>query len=248
MKPYLILATALALSATAAFAADGTFDRTLSVSGNPVVSVSTGSGYIHVSPGSGSQIHVVGHVHVHSNWGGSGDEESRVKQIVANPPIEQSGNTVTIGAYHGDSDLFRNVSIDYDVILPRTSELQAHSGSGDLQINNIEHTVAAGTGSGSIHLTGVSSGLRASTGSGSIEVAGNPTADWRISTGSGSVAVTPDPSAHFNLEATTGSGSVHADRQIAMQGDFTHHHVTGTVNGGGPTVHITTGSGSVTIH
>ncbi len=248
MKSHLILATALALSTTAAFAADGTFDRTLSVGGAPAVSVSTGSGYIHVSPGSGSQIHVIGHVHVHSNWGGSGDEDSRLKRIIANPPIEQSGNNVTIGGYHGDSELLRNVSIDYDVTVPRSSELQAHSGSGDLQINNIEHTVAAATGSGSIHLTGVSSALRATTGSGSIDVAGNPTAEWRISTGSGSVAVTPDPAARFNLEATTGSGTLHADRQIALQGDFTHHHVTGTVNGGGPTVHVTTGSGSVTIH
>jgi hypothetical protein len=49
MKLQLILAAAVALSATAAYGADGTFDRTLAAGGAPNVSIATGSGYIHVS-------------------------------------------------------------------------------------------------------------------------------------------------------------------------------------------------------
>jgi hypothetical protein len=33
-----------------------------------------------------------------------------------------------------------------------------------------------------------------------------------------------------------------------MQGALNRHHVLGTVNGGGPTIRATTGSGDVTIH
>jgi DUF4097 and DUF4098 domain-containing protein YvlB len=187
-------------------------------------------------------------VHVHSSWGGSNDDEGRLKRIVDHPPISQAGNDVTIGSNHGDDDLYRNVSIDYDVTLPREAMLRASSGSGTLQLLGIAHTVAASTGSGSIRLTGVSGELRASTGSGSVEVAGNPTSDWRISSGSGSISLTPDTNAHFTIDASTGSGGIHADRPVAMQGDFNHHHFAGTVNGGGATVHMSTGSGSITIH
>jgi hypothetical protein len=33
-----------------------------------------------------------------------------------------------------------------------------------------------------------------------------------------------------------------------MQGSLNHRHVTGSVNGGGPTVRASTGSGSIDIH
>ena len=77
----------------------------------------TAAGYIHVYPGSGNQVHIIGHVHATNNWFGS-DADARVKQIVASPPITQSGNTITVSAPNGDSDLFRNIAIDYDVTTP----------------------------------------------------------------------------------------------------------------------------------
>ena len=58
-----LLALALtvpALTAPAALAADGVFDRTLTFSGAPTVSISTGAGYLHVAPGPDNQFHVTG--------------------------------------------------------------------------------------------------------------------------------------------------------------------------------------------
>ena len=300
---HLLLAT-LTLTATTALAADpsGTFDRTLTVSGTPTVLVRTGSGYVHVTPGSDNQFHVTGHVHANNNWFG-GDAEARVKQIVASPPIVQTGADITVGPSSGDSDLYHNISIDYDVTTPRSTALKVRSGSGSLEITGIQGKVDGGTGSGSIradnlgpnaaldsgsgsihasnlhgaatlasgsgdlelsvtapgdvsaragsgsiHITGVTGALRATSGSGSIEATGNPTAEWRLSTGSGSIRLNPDPAAHFTLNADTGSGTVHVDRPIVMQGSFNPHHVSGTVNGGGPTLRASTGSGSVTVH
>jgi hypothetical protein len=285
MNAKILLATATLALTTAAFAADKTFDRTLNVSGSPNVSVQTGSGYIRLKPGSDNQVHITGHVHGNNGWmNGGSDVESRVNQIANNPPITQNGNEITIGQRHGDNDLFRNISIDYDVTLPRTSNISAATGSGDMTIDGVGATlkaqtgsgsvrasgiqgaatlgsgsgdvelhesgsgdVKAETGSGSVRLQGVNGALKASTGSGDIEVQGNPSTDWKLSTGSGSFHMDLGNGAKFNLVADTGSGSVNVSQPISMQGSLNRHHISGTVNGGGPTIHANTGSGDISI-
>jgi len=47
---------------------DRTFDKTLSVNGAVQLEVSTGSGYVHVTPGSDNQVHIVGHVRANHGW------------------------------------------------------------------------------------------------------------------------------------------------------------------------------------
>ena len=69
MKHLLAVTAALALAALPALASEATFERTLSVSGKVELSVSTGSGNIHLTPGSGNRVHIFGRVK--SGWGGS---------------------------------------------------------------------------------------------------------------------------------------------------------------------------------
>jgi DUF4097 and DUF4098 domain-containing protein YvlB len=288
MNPRSLLAT-LAISAILAAApvfaaADTDFDRTLNTGSSPVLSVSTGSGYIHLRPGSDSQIHIVGHIHANHGWMSSGsDVESRIRKIAANPPITQSGNQVTVGNHHNDDD-FRNISINYDITLPKASTLTANSGSGDIDIQDVGtsvkaesgsgsvrargiqgpanlqtgsgdielHQIGPGdvraqTGSGSIRLDGISGGLRAGTGSGDIEVNGKPTTDWKLDTGSGSIHLNVGKTTPFTVNASTGSGGVHIEQPFAMQGDVNRHHVSASVNGGGPVIKADTGSGDIHI-
>src|ERR1700722_11833478 len=87
---------AMSLCLPAAFAAEKSFDRTLSVNGPVTLRVSTGSGYIHVSPGSDNQVHIVGRVKSNNSWfGGSSDDV--VSRVAANPPINQAGNIIRVG-------------------------------------------------------------------------------------------------------------------------------------------------------
>jgi len=133
MNRILSIAALLAFS-TAAFAApapDGNFDRTLSVSSQPDLYVSTGSGTIKVHPGTGTQIHVVGHVH--ASWSAFGDVNARIQHIVDNPPVTQSGNTIHIGEVN-DRELFNNISIDYEITAPADVALNLHTGSGGIEV------------------------------------------------------------------------------------------------------------------
>jgi Putative adhesin len=223
------LAAALTtLAATSAFALDQNFDRTLTTGSSPVLSVSTGSGYIHLRPGTDSQIHVIGHVHGNrggSLFSGSADVDARVRQIAANPPIVQSGNEVTVGERHNNSDLYNNISIDYDITLPRAATLTAASGSGDIDIQDVGASLKADTGSGSVRAHGIqgaanlqtgsgkielqqtgSGEVTARTGSGDIEVNGKPTTSWKLNTGSGSIHLNVGK-VSFNVNASTGSGT-----------------------------------------
>src|SRR5947209_553795 len=107
-----VLAVASLAIATTAYAADGSFERNLNTGSSPNLNVSTGSGSIHLKSGSGNQVHIVAKVHGNHGWmnGGSGDVDSRIQQIINNPPVVQNGNDITIGERH-NNDLYSNISI-----------------------------------------------------------------------------------------------------------------------------------------
>jgi DUF4097 and DUF4098 domain-containing protein YvlB len=277
MMNKLWIATAtLAMAAIPALASEANFDRNLSVNGRVELSVSTGSGNIHLTRGSGNQVRI--HGVVKSNWGGS---DEKVREIAANPPIEQTGNIVRIGARHEN---LHNISINYEIEAPENSFLEASSGSGNVTDDGIGENAKLSTGSGNIHATGLHGGfsvgtgsgdiyaeqtgdgdvkaqtgsgnvelknlhggLRGGTGSGDIKVSGTPASPWHLETGSGNVEFWAGNAA-LTLDASTGSGSVHTDREMLTQGSSDRHHVTGKINGGGPTVRIETGSGDIRIH
>ncbi|MGC1420873.1 MAG: DUF4097 family beta strand repeat-containing protein [Terracidiphilus sp.] len=276
MKRFALAAAILALAAVPALANEATFERNLTVNGHVELSVSTGSGHIHITKGSGDRVHIVGKVK--SNWGGN---DQKVQEIANNPPIEQTGNIIRIGQRHEN---YHNISIEYEIEAPANSFLEANSGSGDIKDDGVGENAKLGTGSGSINATGLQNGfvvntgsgniyaeqtgqgdvkaqtgsgnvelkgvrgsLHAGTGSGDIKVTGTPTSDWKLETGSGSVEFWAG-SAGYTLDASTGSGSVHTDQEMAVQGSFDKHHIVGKVHGGGPTVRIETGSGDIRVH
>jgi hypothetical protein len=195
---YLMTATAaLALAALPALASEATFERNLSVSGHVELTVNTGSGHIHITRGSSGALHVVGHVR--SNWG---EYEDRVREIAANPPIEQTGNIIRIG---GHNENLNHVSIDYDIQAPEDAFLDAGSGSGDIVDDGVGENAKLETGSGSIHATGLKGGFKVDTGSGDIYAEGSGDGDVKAQTGSGRIEL---KDVHGGLRAGTGSGEI----------------------------------------
>jgi DUF4097 and DUF4098 domain-containing protein YvlB len=237
----LLLGGLLATPAIAS-AAEASFDRTLNVSGNVIVYVATGSGYVHISPGSDSQIHIVGHVKSNNGWF-SGSSDDRVKQIAANPPIEQSGNEVRIGK-RGNDDWFRNVTIDYEITTPRGSNVNAGSGSGDLQISGIGGGLKASTGSGSIDAHGIGGAVALDTGSGDIKADLNNPSSTKAQTGSGSIRIN---GVIGGLRAGTGSGDIEVQGQPTSDWKLEtgSGSVTLTTGGSHFSLDASTGSGSV---
>src|SRR5262245_4162302 len=136
----LIGATACSLSA-AGQRVEGTFDRTLTVSGKADVEVTSGSGRIEVRRGDTGRVEIHGRITA-SNWSlksGNLTPEERVRRIEANPPVEQTGGRIVIGRIQ-DEELQRNVSIAYTVVVPAETTLVSRTGSGAQDITGISGT------------------------------------------------------------------------------------------------------------
>ncbi len=223
----LLLTTVLltgAILPAAAHAAD--FERSLTVSGPADLYVSTGSGHIHIYPGTDSAIHVK--AHVYAGWNAGGDIDNRIRQISDNPPIEQSGNEVHIGNVRPeDRRLYNNITIDYEVSAPKTVALNLRSGSGDVEVDNLGRFLKGQTGSGNVRAHGIGGPSELQSGSGDIELEVNAPGEVRTSTGSGNIRVHGLDGA---LTARTGSGDIEADGSI-----------TGSSR-------LQTGSGNIRVH
>ena len=105
----------------------------------------------------------------------------------------------------------------------------------------------ASTSSGSIHLTGLRGSVRASTSSGSLRVQGEQTSDWRLSSSSGTVTIELAGKPAFAVDAHSNSGRIATDYPVTVVGTLTRRELRGSVNGGGPLLHVRTSSGGIHI-
>ena len=127
------------------------------------------------------------------------------------------------------------------------SSFRARTRSG-----NIDATLDGGgdvdvqTGSSAITLRGVRGGLTVTTQSGRVTVEGTPAADWIATTSSSSVSFEFTKGQGFELDAESRSGSVTLTG-ANLSGPVTKRSAKGTADGGGPLVHIRSGSGAIRI-
>jgi hypothetical protein len=264
------------MTAAPAFADEATFDRDLTVNGKVDMTVKTGAGSIHLTAGPAGHVHIFGRVK--SGWGGSsvgvheiaahpsieqtgnivriGVHEPRMQNVYIDYEIQAPADTYLDAASGSGSVTDDGVGVNAKI----------NTGSGSIRATGLKEgfslgtgsgniyaeaggagNVYAGTGSGSIEVKNLQGGLHAQTGSGNIKISGTPSASWRIGTGSGSVELWTG-NAGFLLSAGSGSGGIHCDREILTEGTAGNHHLKGRVGGGGPEVHVETGSGGIRIH
>ena len=253
-----IVSLACLLPMSVAASSEGSFQRTLQVTGAVNLDLDTGSGSVNVRTGSSSEVQVTGHIKT-TNWlGGNADE--RVKRIEANPPIQQSGNDIRIG-HIDDSELLHNISISYDLVVPAETQLHSHTGSGSQSVEGLQKQIEIESGSGSLKISDIGDTVRAETGSGEIQI-DRVKGNVRTKSGSGSIRATDiaggfegrTGSGHITLEQTA-SGSVLANTGSGgmelrgVHGSLDARAGSGTITAeGNPTGSWTVDSGSGNIH
>lgn len=147
---------------------DGSFDKSLTVSGSVDLDVQTDSGAITIRPGSANSVQIHAILKADHGWFGSGDVEARIHELETHPPVEQNGNRVRIG--YAREGLLRNISMRFEIETPADTHLRARADSGGIHVDGIRGPVDCKTDSGGIEINDVSANVRAAADSGGIHV------------------------------------------------------------------------------
>jgi DUF4097 and DUF4098 domain-containing protein YvlB len=230
-----LFAPVLALASTP----QGSFERTLQVSGSVDLEVETHSGDITVRTGPAGTVTVRGKIFVGDHWL-FGNRQTDVSDIEKNPPVRQDGNSI-----HIDYVNYHDISVDYEITVPEDTAVRTHSGSGDQIIEGTRGNADLQSGSGNLRLSRLTGEVRLQAGSGdvrSIEIAG----PVHGSTGSGNIELEETGSGDVDLH--TGSGDIKAS---GIQGSLRAEAGSGNITAEGTQTgswEIHTGSGNVHVH
>jgi len=237
-----LIALLFMLTASAAMAwpsPQGSFDKTLTVTGPVNLEVLTHSGDVRVRAGASGTVQIHGKIFVSNNWFSGSRREGDVHAIEQNPPIRQEGNNI-----HIDYVDAHNISVDYEITVPAETTIRTRSGSGDQEIEGTRGNVDIQTGSGDVKLANLKGEIRMQTGSGDVrarEVSGSV----KGGTGSGDVEIAE--SGPGDIDLRTGSGGITAR---GVQGSFHGETGSGDITAEGKQSgawELHTGSGNVRV-
>jgi DUF4097 and DUF4098 domain-containing protein YvlB len=164
-------------------AASGSFDRNFNVSGPVRLELSNASGDVNISGSTDGKVHV--HGDVRASGIGFDNPQKRLDDTIANPPVDQRGDTIRIGK---DFSHLRNISIAYTIQVPHDTEVDASVASGAQNIRDLRGPVKVHAASGTIRVEKIDKDADLSTASGSI-TASDVGSDVQVSSASGNITV-----------------------------------------------------------
>jgi DUF4097 and DUF4098 domain-containing protein YvlB len=177
----------------------------------------------------------------------TGDGSVQAAALAGNITVYTHDGSIRASHLSGSIDLRSgDGSIDVDSL---TGEVHLRTGDGSIEGGDLDGKFAAESGDGRIRLAGRFDALQVKTGDGSIDARVLPgskvSGAWNIHTGSGSVDMTLPGNLQVDIDATTGDGHIDIGFPVGLEGTVSKSQVHGKMNGGGPTLTIHTGDGSI---
>ncbi len=147
---------------------NGSFERSLKVTGPVDLDLATDSGGIVVVPGPAGTVHIRGILKAGDSWFGGIGAEGRIRELEAHPPIEQSGNSIRVVVR--DQSLLRGISMRLEIEAPAESRLRARADSGGIDVRGLKGPIDCKTDSGGINASEIGGEVRATADSGGIHI------------------------------------------------------------------------------
>lgn len=250
---------AVLILAAAAMARADEWHQQYKVSAKPSVLVDSGDGNVNVVTGSGGQIDA----RVTTEGWRIGPNDVRIE-------ANQSGNRleIVIKVPH-EHFSFGHRSIRVELQVPAESDLDLHTGDGNVSIDAVKGNQRVRTGDGNVTARGLDGTLSATTGDGNIDVDGrfeqldlrsgdgHIEADartgskmamgWSLSSGDGDITLRVPDGFAADLDAHTGDGRVSVDFPVTMSGSMREGTVRSKLNGGGSILTLRSGDGNLRI-
>jgi putative adhesin len=156
--------------------------------------------------------------------------------------VKASGLSGTVDLHTGDG------AITVDTL---KGDIRLRTGDGGIEARDLDGKVEADSGDGHIRLAGRFETLNVKTGDGSVNTQVLPgskmAASWTLRTGDGSVDIALPADFQADINATTGDGHISLGVPVTVEGTFSRSEVRGKMNGGGQTLTIHTGDGSIRL-
>ncbi len=179
----------------------------------------------------------------------SGDGAVEAYSINGTVNVHTGDGSVKASQLKGSIDLHTNDgSITVDSL---KGDIRLRTGDGSIEARDIDGKVEADSGDGHIRIAGRFDALNVKTGDGSVDTHVQPgskmSASWTIHTGDGSVDIFLPADFQANIDATTGDGHISLGIPVTVEGTFSRSQVRGKMNGGGMSLTIHTGDGSIRL-
>ncbi|HUJ39810.1 MAG TPA: DUF4097 family beta strand repeat-containing protein [Candidatus Acidoferrales bacterium] len=200
----------------------------------------------------GNQIDLEVHVpSMHWNWGASN------RSVRIELTVPRSAN---LNLHSGDGHI-RATGVSGQLQLEtgdgsiEVSDLQGnvrlHTGDGHVEGSGLDGSLDASSNDGHLRVRGRFDSLRLETGDGSVTAEVLPgsrmSGNWSVHTGDGSVTVRLADGLAADIEAHTGDGSISSQLPLTVSGILGRKDLHGKLAGGGPTLQIRTGDGSIRL-
>ena len=178
------------------------------------------------------------------------DGRVELSELNGNITVHTSDGAIKASQLSGSIDLR---SGDGDIVADAlTGTFKLHSGDGKISATGLDGKCDISTSDGSIHAAGRFDSLDLKSSDGAVtaraETGSKLAAMWSIATKDGRVDVEIPKELQANLDASTNDGHITLGLPVSMQGDIGKKAVHGAINGGGPTLFIHTGDGSIRLN
>jgi hypothetical protein len=169
---------------------------------------------------------VNGRVKIHT-----GDGSVRGEELNGNVDIDTGDGSITLNGAKGD--------------------VRLRTGDGHVEARDLDGSVDATSGDGHISISGRLDALNIKTGDGSIDAHLKPgskiVSSWTVHTGDGSVDIVLPADLQANIDASTNDGHISLGIPVTVEGTFSNSQIHGKMNGGGQSLTVHTGDGSIRL-
>jgi DUF4097 and DUF4098 domain-containing protein YvlB len=176
------------------------------------------------------------------------DDESTAKSLVSQVRLDLSAGQV---AASGPSQVNRQGwSVSYEIFVPKSGDLTLKAHNGGISISDVRGNIQFDTMNGGVSLTRLGGNVEGKTMNGGLNVVlhGNrwdgTKLDARTMNGGVNITMPENYSAHF--EGSTVNGHLNIGVPMTVQGEI-NRSLSTDIGGGGPTIHVETTNGGVSI-
>ncbi len=179
----------------------------------------------------------------------TGDGSVEASSINGNVTVETGDGSIRANTLTGTIDLHtHDGSINVDTL---KGDIRLHTGDGSIEARELDGKLDADSGDGHVKIAGRFDGLNVKTGDGSVDtrvLSGSKMgSSWNIRTGDGSVDLSLPSDFQANIDASTGDGHISVGLPVTIEGTFKNSELHGKMNGGGQSLTVHTGDGSIRL-